>query len=436
MKKSILLILLLAALLSGCDSLMPPNTPSPEPIAPAENSPEPGEDLASTEDPEEAPMDTEQPGEPTPVIPATTSAVCVPPSDHPDLAFSDYESFPQVILDYLNAGASSEELAVTLIINGWGPEEQPVWAEDLNGDGVREMVATVYNPQLPPEGAMLILNCVDGQYVLAHVVVSETGSHAPRLLHIQDINADRLREVVYSSTTCGAHTCFQGVQILQWDGEEYQPRLEGSTLDYPYPEVKMTDFNHDGIYSLEVTGTAIASVGAGPQRDTINIWEFDTADGIWKLTSQTLAASPFRIHALHDAEAAIDRGEYEIARLLFQDVIESESLLEWAHPEDEYNTLAAYAYYKQVVAYLFLGDRPAAMAVFDELKEQYSSSAQAGYVQMAEAFLTDSEELGLEGGCTSAREYASSNEALVLTPLGSAAFGYANPEFEPADVCP
>lgn len=435
MKKILLLIVLLAALLSGCDSLMPPSTPSPEPEAPAAADPEP-EEVQNPAEVEEEPPATEQPEDSTAVVPATTSEVCLPPGEHPELAFSDYESFPQVILDYLNAGASSEELAVTLIINGWGPEEQPVWAEDLNGDGVREVVVTVYNPEVPPEGAMLILNCVDGQHVVAHVVVSEAGSHAPRLLHIQDINADMLREVVYSSTTCGAHTCYQDVQILAWDGGAYQPRLEGSTLDYPYPEVKLTDFNHDGIYSLEVTGTAIASVGAGPQRDTINIWEYDPVDGMWKLGSQSVAASPFRIHALHDAEAAIDRGEYEIARLLFQDVIESESLLEWAHPEDEYNTLAAYAYYKQIVANLFLGNRPAALAVFEELEDQFGSTAQAGYIQMAEAFLMDSEELGLEGGCTSAREYASSNQALVLTPLGSATFGYANPDFEPADVCP
>ena len=377
-----------------------------------------------------APTDT------PPVIPASTSAICVPPADHPELAYSDYQSIPQAILDYLNAGASPEELAVTLIVQGWGPEKQPVWAEDLTGDGVREVVATVYDQAQPPQGALLIFNCVDAKYVLSDLVVSEQQAHAPVLRHIQDINADGLREVVYSSTHCGAHTCFEDVQILAWENGEYTPKLEGSTLDYPYPELRLTDFDHDGIYDLEVVGTSIASVGAGPQRDTINIWTYDPASETWKLGQQTLAASPFRIHLLHDAEAAMDRGEYLIASLLFQQVIEDESLLDWADPEAEYNNLAAYSYYKRIVAAVYMENRLSAETLFNELEELYGKSDQYAYVDMAEVFLKDSQTLGLEGGCTSARQFAETNASVVLTPLGSAVFGYANPDFEPADVCP
>ncbi len=64
-------------------------------------------------------------------------------------------------------------------------------------------------------------------------------------------------------------------------GETYVNKLEGSTLEFPYPDIKLTDFNHDGIYNLEVTGTVIASVGAGPQRNTVNIWKYDPASTTW-----------------------------------------------------------------------------------------------------------------------------------------------------------
>ena len=334
------------------------------------------------------------------------------------------------------AESSSHLLAVWLIINQLGPADKPVWAEDLTGDGVREVAVTVINDQQPPQGALLIFNCQDGRYVLSHTVVSNQDAFAPQLYHIQDINNDGMAEVVYSIKNCGAHTCFEDVNILGWQGGNYISRLEGSTLDYPYPEIKLTDFNHDGIYDLEIVGTTIASVGAGPQRDSINVWSYDATSGNWKLTSQTKAASPFRVHVMHDAEAAMDRGEYLIASLLFQQVIEDDSLLEWANPESEYNNLAAYAYYKRIVASVFLDDRTTALSLFDEFEELYGDTDQYAYVEMADAFLVDSEVLGLEGGCTSAREYASSNQAVVLTPLGSAVYGYANPDLEPADVCP
>jgi len=382
------------------------------------------------------PADEPAPTEDLPVIPASESAECLPPAEHLDMAYTDYQTFPQAILDYLNAGASPEELAVTLIVQGLGPQEQPVWAEDLTGDDVREVVVTIFDQAQPPQGAMLILNCVDGQYVLSHLVIAEQQAHAPRLRHIQDINDDGLREVVFSSTNCGAHTCFEDVDILRYQDGEYVSKLEGSTLDYPYPELKLTDFDHDGIYNLEVVGTSIASVGAGPQRDTINIWEYAPSSGTWKLVQQNMAASPFRVHLMHDAEAAMDRGEYLIASLLFQQVIEDENLLEWADPEAEYNNLAAYAYFKRIVAAVFLGDRGAAEALFDELEETYARSKQYAYVEMADVFLADSQNSGLEEGCTSARQYADANQFVVLTPLGAEVFGYANPDFEPADVCP
>lgn len=441
MNKFFIAVILIAFLLAGCAgqfnfggqtaaSTSAPTQEQTSTLEPAEPQVEPS--AAPGEEPAIEPSVAET----QPVMPASKSAVCLPPADHPAMAYSDYQTFPQVILDFLNGGASPEELAVTLMVQGLGPEEQPVWAEDLTGDGVREVVVTIFDSSNPLQGALLIYNCVDGQYVLAHLVLSKQQARAPMLRHIQDINADGLREVVYSSTHCGAHTCFEEVQILSYADGVYSEKLEGSTLEYPYPELKLTDFDHDGRYSLEVIGTTIASVGAGPQRDTINIWNYDPASGTWKLGEQNLAASPFRVHLLHDAESAMDRGEYLIGSLLFQQVIEDEGLLEWADPEAEYNNLAAYAFFKRIVAAVFMDDRATAQTLYTELEESYAKSQQYAYVAMAEVFLADSETLGLEGGCTSARQYAEANASVVLTRLSSAVFGYANPDFEPADVCP
>ena len=433
MKKIFLILSVLLLVITGCSSQINfgnlSGTPTPTSAEEQDQTQPVGEnDLQLTNQPAEERV--------TPIVPVSESKACLPPADHPELAYTDYQSFPQVILEYLNAGASPEELAVTLIVNGLGPKEQPVWAEDLTGDGVREVAVTVYDETQFPQGALLIYDCVDGRYLLAHLVISEQQFHAPLLRHIQDINADGLREVVYSSTNCGAHTCFEDVQILEYDDGVYLAKLEGSTLEFPYPEIKLTDYDHDGVYSLEVVGTTIASVGAGPQRDSINVWDFDSASRTWQLKSQSLAASPFRVHLLHDAEAAMDRGEYLIASLLFQQVIEDENLLEWAEPEEEYNNLAAYAYFKRVVAAVFLDDRAAAERLFSELEDEFARSDQYAYVEMAEVFLEESAASGLEDGCTAARLYADANEFVILTPLGSEVYGYANPDLGAADVCP
>ncbi|MFN2145380.1 MAG: hypothetical protein ACK2T7_08490 [Anaerolineales bacterium] len=434
--KKLILITILILLLTGCSGVPPAATQVPTPVptdAPAVEPVE--EETPVVEEPTQEVIE-EPEATSTPVVPESKGAVCVPPASHPDLAYTSYQEFPQAILDYLNAGASPEELAVTLIINGLGPNEHPVWAEDLTGDGTREVAVTVFDESQPSQGAMLIFNCADGQYQMNHIVVSDQDGQAPKLLYIQDFNADGMNDVVFSSTHCGAHTCFEDLNILSWNGGEYVNKLEGSTLEYPYPDIKLTDFDHDGIYDLEVTGTVIASVGAGPQRNSINVWSYNPATTTWILSDQFFANSDFRIHQLHDAEDAMDRGEYQIASLLFQQVIDDDNLLDWANPESERAYLSAYSYFKRIVAAAFMGDRATAESLYQELDELYGVSDQYAYVDLAYAFLVDSETLGLEGGCTSAIQYARTNKAVILDPISSTVFGYANRDFEPEDVCP
>ena len=434
--KKLILITIVIITLTACSGLPPAATQAPTPVPTEVPAAEPVEEEPPVAEEPTLEVVEEPEATSTPVVPESTSAVCVPPASHPDLAYTGYQEFPQAILDYLNAGASPEELAVTLIINGYGPDERPVWAEDLTGDGVREVAVTVFDDSQPNQGALMIFNCASGQYQLNHTVVSDLEGHAPRLLYVQDFNADGMHDVVYSSTHCGAHTCFENLKILTWIGGEYVHMLEGSTLEYPYPDIKLTDFDHDGVYDLEVTGTVIASVGAGPQRNSINIWSYNPATTTWVFSEQFSANSDFRVHQMHDAEDAMDRGEYQIASLIFQQVTEDDNLLDWANPESERAYLSAYSYYKRIVAAAFMGDRATAESLYEELDELYGVSDQYAYVDLAYAFLVDSETLGLEGGCVSAMQYARTNKAVILDPISSPVFGYANRDFEPEDVCP
>ncbi|HKJ27762.1 MAG TPA: tetratricopeptide repeat protein [Anaerolineales bacterium] len=436
MKKFFTVCMVIVLLFLASCAPAPANAPSAD-TQPADDAQPEANAASSGDNAQETSQEPESVPTATPIPRPTSSAsVCVPPSEHPPLSMTTYTEYPQIVMDYLNAGASPEELAVELIVNELSPNEAPVWSEDLTQDGVRDLVVTVLDKENPPQGALMIYTCTGSQYVLSHVVVSPQDYYAPRLLYIQDMNDDGLREVLYSSTTCVTPTCYEDIQIISWANGVFVPHLEGSTVELPAPDAKLTDFDQNGVYDLEVVGKIVSDVAAGPQRNTINIWSYDPASGNWKRGEQSLASSPFRIHLVHDAEDAMDREEYLIGALLFEQVITDENLLDWSDPVDEFNTLSAYAYYKQIVAYVFLGDRATALAIYDEFVEEYGGTAQYGYVEMADAFLTDSEVLGLEGGCTSARQYAASNEFLVLMPLGSSVYGYTNRDFTAEDICP
>jgi hypothetical protein len=434
-KNSLILFLILAAGLSACAPTSQ-NTVVPTEIVvlPTETA-----TPAATETVKPTVEQTLAPTEVVVILPLDGDLrTCVDLSAHEPLPDVAYEEYPAAIMEYLNQGASPEELAVELIVRDLNPNEQPVWAEDLTGDGVRDVVVSIYNLQIQPQGGMMIYTCVEGQYQLDYISLASQTEHAPEALVIQDLNADQLPDLVFTMTNCGAHTCFDDVEILSWIDGRFTELVEGSTTDLPNPSAQLTDYNRDGIYSLEVVGTAVASVGAGPQRDRTKIWEYDQADGLWKFASESLASSPFRIHLVHDADDAMLRGEYQIASLLFAQVVsEGDDLLDWLNPTEEESNLSAYAYYKQVVAAGFLAQIQQGADLLTEMEEEYGGTGQVAYLQMAQAFWQAFTGSGsAEEGCNAAHQYAVLNQLAVLTPLSSETYGYANRDYGPTDICP
>jgi hypothetical protein len=61
---------------------------------------------------------------------------------------------------------------------------------------------------------------------------------------------------------------------------------------------------------------------------------------------ETLGPSNFRIRALHDADAASKKGDYETALALYERVINDETLDDWIEPDTERANLSAFAKYR------------------------------------------------------------------------------------------
>jgi hypothetical protein len=445
--KTLTLILIAALLLIGCDLKINPKgltssqstvtfTPLPTPVfvTPA----------ASAAGPTRPPLPTathlpeSDPPTPTPsptwAPPASPN--CITPSSHRELEETAYEDTPQEILAYLNDGASPEELAVAMIHRGLNLDQQPVVVDDLTADGLYEVIVTLLNATAPSQGALLIYTCEQNHYALSHIETSQPAYRAPTVIYIRDMNADGQDELIFSSSSCGAHTCFEDLGILSWMGDHFENSLEGSTNDLPYPRVQLTDYDRDYIYDLEVTGTGIGSVGAGPQRDHIKVWRFVPNTGHWVFASESYGPSDFRIHVVHDADAAMRRGEYQIASLLYQEVIEDDTLKDWMSPDYERMNLSAYAYFKQVVAKALMGDVEGATDIYANMSIIYRNQDQEAYVVMALEFLTGFAAGGEEEGCQVVEEFAEQYTDQILTNLGSSIYGYANPDYSPQDICP
>lgn len=365
---------------------------------------------------------------------------CVEPQPGGFLAGSDFEGYPQAVLDFLNNSGSWQALDTALYDAGVANQPTAVAATDFNGDGKNDIAVSIFNPEsqsIPPEGRLMLYMCREGQFEIAYNQPTGEQMGGPHLWYWQDLNDRDGAELVVSDASCGAHTCFEQLQILSWTGNEFENRLQGSTRDLPYPDVRITDPDEDGVYQLEVTGAGFGSVGAGPQRSETIIWKYNADTRQWEMAETALGPSNFRIHTLHDADAAAQRGDLEAALVLYERVVTDTSLEDWMDPETERANLGAYARYKMVAVYTFLGREQFAQAKLAEMREAYPENlAQHGYLEMAEIFRETFATEGLESACAAVADFASSNPESVLEPLGGIHFGYANPDYAPQDMCP
>lgn len=431
---------LLACLLAACAApSASPTAPTASQTPPASNTPTPSETARAT--PRPAASRTPSP---TPVPTATfpVARACLPLGTPQPLASVSFEEYPEVILDYLNAGGAPEDLANDLVRSFAANLPRPVAQADLTGDDLADMVISLVDASATAEakpGALLLYNCVgEGEgYRLVQLEYPAEDFGAPRIIHIQDINADGVNELVVSSATCTEPACFEDARILSWDGEKYNNRLDGSTVDLPYPDMQITDFDLNGVFDLEIASNGYGSVAAGPQRQHIRRYAWNEESKAWQLIAETLGASSFRLHVLHDAEAAAAAGDYPVALVLYREVMQDDSLADWIAPARERPVLVGYAQYKLIVISAAQGLLDAAA---NELDQMYQTSPPGSpghpFWEMADAYLRGYLSGGPEDGCLAAQTYAATHAEQALVPLGPAVYGYANPEITLLDICP
>ncbi len=405
-------------------------TPTPRPIPTvfvptAGLTPEPTESPPETAPTEPAPVASPVP----PICPAPGSPTLVQPAD-----FADY---PAAIQQYLSAGGGVATLETTLA--GWNvlPDDTgQVAASDLTGDGNSEVVVALIDSgaaMVFPAGDLLIFGCQAGAYVLQYQEGYDPYGPTVRLFQISDGNMDGRPDVVYTLSTCGAHTCFETLEIVGWGGAGFAS-LMGGVLDMPYPTYTVTPGR------IEAQSSGIGSVGAEPQRDYTEIWEWNGS--VFTVTQQIWAPPVYRYHALLDGDDALLSGDYATALATYERVISDGTLQEWGavsgvvDPAEELAQLAAFARWRLLLTRLLAGDPAGAQLEYNRLQADHPAGAVGHDVAvLAEAFWTaylmDSH---VADGC--AQVIAAAGTDTSVQDFFNANYGYANPWWEPVDLCP
>jgi hypothetical protein len=362
----------------------------------------------------------------------TSPGECPIPAGQPDLPVpGSGAAAADGILAFLNAGGTATDLGGKLEAMGLaGRPQDSTRVLDLNGDGWQDIVIALPGTPSTDVGAAVVLLCQGSQYVLGTPRVQGEAGLEPILYAEADLTGDLTADLLLGWRTCGAHTCQERLEVLSASGTRVARYSLDPSLDLPYPEISLQS---DG--SVAVTGTAIGSAGAGPFRRLTRTWTWDSASQVFHLASEELEPPRYRIHALLDADAAARRGDLQAALDLYHRVVLDESLQDWLDPETERANLTGYAMFRTVETYLRMHDEGDAQKAFGILQNQYpSGTVGEAYAAMAREFWDVYGEAGnATSSCQAAVAFAEAHAEEILAPL---AFGYANPVYTAADVCP
>jgi hypothetical protein len=382
--------------------------------------------------------DTPVPSTPTP---RTGPAEACPTPGNANLvpSFSDATSLAQELTAYLNSGGSADALDGLIKDKGLGPMQGPATLSlDLNNDGWLDVAVAMADPTLEraqPPGPLFVFTCTGSGYQLVFSLGASPEHNAPELLDSQDLNGDHADDLLFGLPSCGASTCFVQIQVLTWLDGQAQVRLSGQSDDLPFPDIQVEAGADGSLPRIAVTGTAVGSVGAGPYRQRTRYWAWDESAQTFAVSGELERPAQYRNHVLNDAQQASAQGDYATAEQLYRRVIHDESLKGWVDPPTEWANLSAFAQFRLVVIYLQSGQSDRANQAYGQLQSDFPQGATGhSYAEMGATLwktLQGGSDLGT--ACRAASGYASANSQTILDPLY---FGYANPTYEPSDMCP
>jgi hypothetical protein len=380
------------------------------------------------------------------------------------------------ILDFLNAGGSRHTLIDYLGQIGAAKEEDFL-ERDLTGDGVPEL--------LVGEGHLRIYTCRDQKYYTAVDLAPYTWA-TPSIIFIDDMNLDRLPEIVIERPEDGVVDVVHDYQILEWDGEQFKNLITPENFENRYmhsssieegwiviggvtrplgsSQWAVNDTDNNGTLELILSGgISVNNEGyyMGPWRVTTTTYIWDGNNFI--LHNAEYEPAQFRFQAMQDADYAMVKGQYDEALKLYQDVIWSDTLAWWSEemrgyvtakvadsdiiptptlpaPDlKEHDNLAAYAFYRILLLHVLRGNLSDAQASYDTLQNKFPANHEGhAYAELGRIFWTTYQtSQNIRTACDSAIKFADEHRQEILYYIGSnVRHGWQSFYYEPEDICP
>lgn len=389
----------------------------------------------------------------TPTVQATWSARAPlgcppPPTEIPTPPIEDVSEYGEMLLAYLNHGGSIERLAAyasEVHLLGDVGVDQGYATPDLDGDGIPEIAISLANfAEDENPGTVYVARCAGNRYELAYQVGDDMDYPTAQIYAVFDATGDGLVDLIIRQQGCGAHTCFEWLQVLSAHGfgATLRNRMADVYVDLPSTSFQFYGPMTDGSVQLVMTGNGVASVGAGPYHRRALTWVWQSEQDYFAVDELRYLPSEYRIHTVHDADRSYALRNYPLAMDIYNRVIHDSSLREWPTalvdpevPAARGEELKAYARFRRVLTRLKMNDFASAEIHYQDLLENHpSGAAGAGFAQMGKSFweayaATDD----FDAACRAAQDFAAAHTAEVIDPLY---YGYSNPSYTPAGLCP
>lgn len=340
--------------------------------------------------------------------------------------------FPAALLSALNSGGQVDGATALLTACG-AAVENGATVQDLTGDAADDLILIYTEPNPISETPAMDLAIFNGGaagYTLGHQANAES---TVKLVTAADINNDGQQEVVWTEQSCGATDCFTAAQIYHWDGNGWR-NWTMSKIAMANAEVRLVDLLPAG-QGLEVLieGGLYNSPEAGPQRERSERWA--SVDGNPYLLLETeLASSNCLYHKVLDANAAFLSGgedDFAAAEQLYSETAAASNLVACGSRPNEIDELRNFSLFRLALLSAYRG-QPAVAA--DLAGSISSSTPDSAYAQLAQRWLTAYQaNYDITAACTAVTEFATANADAVAV---MADYGFANPEFTAADICP
>ena len=394
----------------------------------------------------------------TPTLPPPTavpSQCPAPGAPTPPARPDAFNAFVDTLASFLSAGASIT--ATRQLLADWGVGSADKSGAALPGGASYarllpgeepQLVVALANPAAQPgdavQGDLAIYACAGGAVQAVYHALADPAHNGffgyPRVVSSEDVTGDGLAELSFVMGDCGVHTCYDTIEILSAGAGGAGGTIANIIPDFaalPYPNFSFASASGGAARDLLAQVGQIGSVGAGPQRAATETWSYDGA--VYARTNTAVEPPVYRIHALHDADAAFRRKDYARAGELYERAAADPNLKAWegsAPLRDEDKVLGAFARFRQIELAAAQGDAAAAKAAYEALAiSAPEGSPGETYAKLAEAFYAV---FGSSGdyaqSCAAAVRFAE-KAANTYILLGTQTFGYANYDYQPRDMC-